>query len=610
MRLKTSCFNPSLGMSSLRRFWPLPVCSFFAFLLSLVLPLYHFLHAEDVTGLFSYQDFSAPVSKSASVSIYLGNLFLLQTLLVAAGALVAALLLFHHLHGKKEIQFYLSFPIRRSGLYCTAMFSGLLMILLPMAICYGLAAGICLYFHVGLHAIMRLFAAFCLILLLFYGMSVLACLMAGQSFGAFLLYAGMHGAALVIWMGLSKVVECFVIGFSSTLDPPQWLIWLIPLVHLFSVNTLDTQNDIQLFIPLIYGLTGVILLVLSGVLYQIRRAETAGEMLSFSFVKVLSKILASLAVGLGGFALLRLIAFPDQALPFGLLMLLVLVLIAIGWIAAEMVIQKSFRIFHSRSVLLGGALLVVAAALMLGAKADAFGYIHRTPDFSSVESASLSLAHGQGFNYTEVSPTDALAIHRTVLEHTEELVPSSSAPTCVQLSVSYGLQDGSTMERTYSFEEAALPELVQAALAVLDQPENVMGDIFRGWTTTPTTDTFFAGTVYSYIDDSASYFTRGTSDTSELSAQEALTLYAAVRKDIEEGNVPSSTRLLFSYDEDCPESYGSLFLAFFNNPYDASDGSYSLYQETAPRESASIDLFLTMANTIAAMENMGFQFAK
>lgn len=159
MRLKTSCFNPSLGMSSLRRFWPLPVCSFFAFLLSLVLPLYHFLHAEDVTGLFPYQDFSTPVTKSASVSIYLGNLFLLQTLLVAAGALVAALLLFHHLHGKKEIQFYLSFPMRRSGLYCTAMFSGLLMILLPMAICYGLAAGICLYFHVGLHAIMRLFAA-------------------------------------------------------------------------------------------------------------------------------------------------------------------------------------------------------------------------------------------------------------------------------------------------------------------------------------------------------------------------------------------------------------------------------------------------------------------
>ena len=83
-----------------------------------------------------------------------------------------------------------------------------------------------------------------------------------------------------------------------------------------------------------------------------------------------------------------------------------------------------------------------------------------------------------------------------------------------------------------------------------------------------------------------------------------------ILKDIEEGNVPSSTRLLFSYDEDCPESYGSLFLAFYNNPYDASDGSYSLYQETAPRESASIDLFLTMANTIAAMENMGFQFAK
>ena len=46
MKCKTSCFNPSLSKNDLRRFWPLPVCSFFLFLCTLVLPLYRYLGDE------------------------------------------------------------------------------------------------------------------------------------------------------------------------------------------------------------------------------------------------------------------------------------------------------------------------------------------------------------------------------------------------------------------------------------------------------------------------------------------------------------------------------------------------------------------------------------
>ena len=123
------------------------------------------------------------------------------------------------------------------------------------------------------------------------------------------------------------------------MEPPQWFVWLMPLVRLYSDGVIDAQNVFHLTIPLIYGGIGLMLLVLSGMLYQIRRAETAGEMLSFSAVKILSKVFAALVVGLGGFALLQLLAFPDQSVSFGVLMLLVLLLIAIGWIAAEMIIQ-------------------------------------------------------------------------------------------------------------------------------------------------------------------------------------------------------------------------------------------------------------------------------
>lgn len=608
MKYKTSCFNPGLSRDALRRFWPLPVGSFLLFFVSLVLPFYHELHSRSVELLSQYNYVSEYGESVQDVADYFAGAFTLQTMLLAVLAPTAAMLVFHHLHGKKEIQFYLSLPVRRSCLYLTSMLTGLLMVLVPMLLCHGLTVGICLYSGVVVQPALRLLAVCSLLLLLFYGMAVLACVLAGQRFGAFLLYAGMHVAALVIWIGLSQVSELFIPGFSATVAPPQWALWLMPLVKLFSDdNVLNSLNRLKLTIPLIYGIVGILLLVFSGVLYQIRRAETAGDMLSFSAIKLLSKIFAALAVGLGGFALLQLLAFPDRSVPFWGLLLLLLVLIAVGWIAAEMIIQKSFRIFHSRSVLTGGALLLLCAAAMLGARADAFGYVHRTPELSHVESASLSISPWQSYDSTEVSPADALAIHKMLLEHIDQLGSFDITQNSIQLSISYGLNGGTTMERTYFFNEDELPELVQATLSVLDQPENVERRLFAGWIAEPSVKTFSSGSVYSYYDENRLNLTRNGDDFSELSAQEAVTLYHAICEDIKEGNVLSPSHLLYFPDEDCPDNYGDIYLDFFTKPYDASTGSYTQYQENTPHDSASFDLFSTMTHTIAALEDMGFE---
>ena len=605
MKCKTSCFNPSLFKNDLRRFWPLPVCSFLVFFVLLVLPLYHELQTE--TAGYPYR----AAETTSNIRSYLGLQFTLQTLLLAAAALVTALLLFHHLHGKKEIQFYLSLPMRRSGLYLTSMLTGLLMILLPMVLCYGIAVGVCLHFAVTIQPLLQLLAACCLMFLLFYGTAVLACVLAGQSFGAFLLYAGIHGAAIVIWVGLAQVAACFIPGFSASVNPPSWLIWLSPLLKLFSDGALDLNNRIQLTIPMIYGAVGLVLLVLSGVLYQIRRAETAGDMLSFSVIKIISKIFAALAVGLGGFALLQMLAFPDQSVSFGILMLLVLMLIAIGWIAAEMIIQKSFRVFHSRSVLIGCALLVVTAAAMLGAKADAFGYIHRMPNSDQVESASISLQYYQCYNYTLVAPADALSLHEAVLDQLDQFDLSHGNSDTVQFAISYGLKDGSTMERTYYFDENAVPDLKESILAVLDKPENVMNEMFRNWTAKPSADTFINGWVsVNYFDgsDTPKLTRNGQDDSIDFSAEEAVILYNAVCQDIQEGHVMSPTHYqLFSGGSDT-DVLAYIYMNFYTYPYDAAKESYTHYRDTAEMMSTSFQLLPTMTHTIAAMKDMGFQF--
>lgn len=60
-----------------------------------------------------------------------------------------------------------------------------------------------------------------------------------------------------------------------------------------------------------------------------------------------------------------------------------------------------------------------------------------------------------------------------LLEHIDQLGSFDITQNSIRLSISYGLNGGTTMERTYFFNEDELPELVQATLSVLDQPENV-----------------------------------------------------------------------------------------------------------------------------------------
>lgn len=110
MKCKTSCFNPSLAKNDLRRFWPLPVCSFLVFFVSLVLPIYRFLYVVNsgLLGQYPNQYLYYTADGEAeyitqNITDYAGTQFVFQTLILAALALVTALLLFHHLHGKKEI---------------------------------------------------------------------------------------------------------------------------------------------------------------------------------------------------------------------------------------------------------------------------------------------------------------------------------------------------------------------------------------------------------------------------------------------------------------------------------------------------------------------------
>ena len=617
MKCKTSCFNPSLAKNTLRRFWPLPVCSFFLFLCFLVLPYYTYL--REITQPGAPYAAADGISQAQVIAMdaasHLSNQYYLLCVLLAGAALVSAMLLFHHLHSRREIQFYLGLPVRRSGLFGTWAIMGFLLVALPLLLSQLVVLGISVSFGVGAQASLRYLAGSLLAYLCFYGMALVACVMAGQSFGAFLLYCGMHGAVAAIWLGACQVGQCFIPGFDGSAAETSWILWLIPLAQFMQVGyytaeyvsgvpvmNAQTSSGLDLHTPLIYGLVGLVLIVLAAVLYQYRKAETAGETISFPWTRWLSKVMAALAVGLGG-TLLILVTLYSNHISFRALLVMVLVLTAIGWIAAEMIIRKSFRIIKAQSVIPCGILLLLTAALMVGARADMTGYIHRLPDESEVSSTSVAVS----LNYIPVDFEDAHAVHTLMLDHIDELSSSSNGNN-IAVAVSYGLKDGKTLDRTY-YIPTEDEDLTAQLNAIIDKQENVYSALFTDWPEDPDALTFrdtVISTYPAYVDgesiDQPAFTRNGSTDAYgdfPLTAQEAQALYHAICQDIADGNVLSPCHQYLGNDD--RDLLGSLSLSLW-----APVGAVK-----APKESywyANIDIYATMTHTIAAMKDMGFQF--
>ena len=613
MQFKTSWFNPSLAKNQLRRFWPLPVCATLALLLILVLPYYSCL--RELTQQYGSAAAGGPSVSAQGIasdaSTYLSGCYYLMCVLMAGAALGAAMLLFHHLHSRREIQFYLGLPVNRGGLFGTCAVMGFLFIALPLLLSCLAVLFLSVSFQVGIHAALLFFAGVMLCFLCFYGMALTACVMAGQSFGAFLLYCGMHGAVAAIWLGACQVGQYFIPGFDGSQSESIWISWLVPMVRLMSVDLLPSDGmppaprpGLELGTPLIYGLLGLGLWILAAVLYQHRRAETAGEMISFSWTRWLSKIMAAMAVGLGGTLVLTMLLPGDSNLSFGALLTLVLVITAIGWISAEMIIRKSFRVLCCQSLIPCGILLVAMAALMVGARADMTGYIHRLPDQSEIGSASVSVTGGV-YNYAPVSPEDARTIHETMLSNLDQLSNRPSG-NYISVAISYGLKNGTTMDRTYFFSEDNTA-LADSVASIMDKPENVYSALFPNWPQNPDSLTFRDCVVTAYVIEDGDVdhpgFTRNGStdphDTFTLNAQEAQTLYHAVCQDIQEGNLVSHCRQFLSGN--ASDILGNLSLTLWDPASAAKDpGNVNWFTD--------IQLLDTMTHTIAAMEELGFRF--
>ena len=468
MRSGTSFFDWTVFRKTVFRFWPLWAVYLVGWLFAMPLTGLTMLRLD--AGSFNnsggyLEDFAfyampQMVEAALPVAVFFGVL--------------SAMAVFSHLFSARSANLFGSLPIRREGLFLTHYLAGLAFFLVPNVIIFLLtlaveAAGGCLSVKILLFWL----AAVCGEGFFFYSLAVFCAMFTGHVLALPAFYAIVNFFVEGVTALVVVVLEAFYYGFAGV---PYWVEtivkWFTPTAQFSSVQVnwvysdalpypsteadfFNVKNRIYFLenggTLAVYAAAALALAVCAFFLYRARRLESAGDVVAVNAMKPVFRygvaLCAGLALGMGTMVIL----YGGE---IGL-MIAIVVWGVIGYFAAEMLLQKSFKVFGKWK----GAVAVTAvfAALFCVVGFDLTGFETRIPDPSDVESVyvrGLEVMYlGDDGDRLDLNITDPDAIRLITLVHKAAVdqrnVNQTEYGSITSLYVTYRLKNGGTLSRQY-----------------------------------------------------------------------------------------------------------------------------------------------------------------
>ena len=470
MRSGTSFFDGTVFKKTVFRFWPLWGSYFAGWLLALPLSGLTLLRMDLSGGSIArglMEDFAYyHVPRSATRE---------AMLVFAAFGALAAMAVFSHLFNPRSANLFGSLPIRREGLFLTHYLAGLSFLIVPNVVIFLLttlveAAGgtVC---WTGL---LFWLAAACGEVFFFYTLAVFCAMFTGHILALPAFYAIVNFLVMGVTGLVAVVLESFFYGFAGFPDSVEAVVqWFTPTVRLYDAVDCtrywlqadalsSTFTDGKRALELeglgtvgVYAIAALVLAVCAFLLYRRRRMESAGDVVAVNAMKPVFKYGMALCVGLAfGMGTMVFIYGGELAL-----MIAIALWGIIGYFAAEMLLQKSFKVFKKWK----GAAAVTAVFVILFCVVgfDLTGYETRVPDPADVESVTVTgldvmylRDDGDSFNRLNITDPDQIRlitlVHRAAVDQRDVDGPGGPG-TSTSLYVTYRLKNGGTLSRRYNW---------------------------------------------------------------------------------------------------------------------------------------------------------------
>ena len=534
---------------------------------------------------------------------------------------ILAWALFSWLFRANSAYFHAALPIRRETLFLTNYLTGLLLCAVP-ALLSALGTGLA-----GLFTAERASAAITAGIFLpalqaagatllgfvcFFSFGVLVCTVIGQTAAVLIVYTIANFAAYVLASIVQTLLCSFVYGMprSQTDALTRIAIRMSPVLGLldggFRVKTdhvllsstgyyVDTDPRLVGWVYLgLLAAAGVLFAVCAFFLLKTREMERSGDVIAVGWLRPVALYVFTIgcALVLGE---LMLTLFPSGTSNNFWYVLLFLILGAfIGYFFAQMLLQKTVRVFKTGWIGYGACCLVLILAFG-AAKFDLFGYARRLPARAEIAAAGLTMSQYDGAAYTTDDAdfiSDVLALHTTLVEEKSAQEARRSALTLgtdmtQSFYITYRMADGSTLQRYYDivYTDAELEQpdsLITRFDSIYNSPTGVR---VRTGFDKPYTQENILGCTVTY---------NSTGQSTILAANDAWKLYTACVQDIDNGLLGAEDVRFSAKEAMNNGDFTPLWLQF---TVETGSGTQTLYVDAIP---------LTATDTVAALTALGF----
>lgn len=521
MTSKTSCFNSGLMRRSLLK--GAPLWGLWLLFWLLLLPV-HLLTRQDLVPfeLTRYLFDCLVVAGTFGVFFY---------------GLAVAWLQFAWLYRTRSAYHYASLPIRRETQFVSRFLAGLLFHLVPaLAVTLlTMAAGAAKGENVVVPALIFL-ACSTLMFLFYYGLAVFCAHLTGHVAAMPVLYLIANFLAPVLEYVLLLVADALIFGLSA--NQHLWPLWLSPLYYclnrnVFSMEWLNRGGVTIGYVftgwkpVLLFGAAGLVLAILAFLLFRRRRMESAGDVIAVSWLKPVFRYGVTLCCGLTLGMIIATLILNSSQIHFGTLLVCILFAAIMGFLAAEMLLEKTIRVFQKKNFLRLGGALVAMTLVLLACRYDVFGFTRYVPKADEVVSVSLDGGKAVA-NSTVIEKT--IALHQEIVANRHEVEENRGSFRAYRIT--YYLKDGGRVERYYRLPVGDYsdpdPSSLGYRVEVLENDPTVLLENY-----------FFTSDQIRLDSVSVEYYSRefNTYDQISLTAAQEETLVAAMRKDVSLGTL-------------------------------------------------------------------------
>ena len=533
MRSKISLFNKAVFKHNIRGNMGLWIGLTAIYLL--VLPLYLYLN---LTAQWA-ADLSLNHLHEYRISQMVEHIWRMRMFvpLFAVAAVAVAIVVFSYLFTGRNANMMHTFPVTRMGLFCTNYATGVLYLVMPQIISavLSLLVGASMnavdgqvvknyFLWIGVAAVETVF---------FFSMAVCVLMFAGNAAAAAVFYLILNflyeGCCLII-AGITSIV-CYGVDGSDRTGP---LAVLTPIRYMRgNILVVETGENEQLTYQFLggralagYFAAAVVLFAIAVFVYQKKHLETAGDVITVGWLKPVFRWGTAVCCSALG-TLIFCSEFSIEA-SIGKVLVISAVLALLTFFVAQMVLERSMRVFTKRRIWEGAAMAACLCALYLGLDNDLFGFERKIPKENEIKAVVVDSEIGL-YAHTPEEVSWVRGIHKQIIDSKKEFELAEkqryrSDGELTYVYFNYLLKDGSIMRRSYRIPVISQPESVSSQItAYTEQPDVILKSYFG----IHYPDVEVYGATLDMEDGSGSH---------RVSQKDAKKLYKAVVQDAKEGH--------------------------------------------------------------------------